>query len=794
MLGHSCRRIATVACLSVLPILCAASAAIGARQCVHVAQGSSECAEVSHASDHSLISKKLIRHRSKANWASSAAGAGSSREEGVAALKAYVMAQVEKALLTSNHSVPDETLASLRALKDYLQTVQADILKLHASDQNDIDDALDLIRGCTDDDAGDSNGEEDAKPLGLDALSSSVEDHRNRHKVCRLQQAAMLDNKNAKCEDYARARKSDRFASAPPTCSLAEVASDSPSAREAFDECLRTTYMWTAGLWASHEACHAAQEQHRNQTAKCNLLQEQFESSACRLATMQGGVCRCQKRAADHFEARRTNVSESESVRQHMYESALRMACFIDALVSGGTHEDTTLEHCKELTIDKSHLVINYGSVHDPEEGCSSAPPCSSSWLSKEYETMSWHSKAPAAECARCETMAAGTPAPTPRPSAAPSIGTEIYNTAFGFMALNKNTGKGRCWGDVLGGGVCDGFDFTGVTDVYSNSRVFMALNKNTGKAQCWGESRKFMNYGADCSEMDFSGVTDVYTGFSAFMALDKKTGKAQCWGGKSGYGGKCSGMDFAGVTDVFSNEFTFLALNKNSHKAQCWGGNMEWLDYSGDCSSIDFSEFTDVYSSSGAWVVFNRNTKKGRCWGKSDRGGDCSGVDFSGVTDVYSAGNGFMALNKNTGKAQCWGASETGIASCGGMDFSGVTDVYSSYSAFMALNKKTGKAQCWGHSRISCSGIDFSGVTDVYSSRKGGGFLALNKNSGKAHCWGGGPCSGDSIELDFSGVTDVYMNGYVVVALNKQTGQATCLGTSSYGGGCTGEDFSLLS
>merc|ERR1719326_1490687 len=46
---------------------------------------------------------------------------------------------------------------------------------------------------------------------------------------------------------------------------------------------------------------------------------------------------------------------------------------------------------------------------------------------------------------------------------------------------------KGFCWGVIDHGGECSGLNFQGVTDVYSTGSAFLALNKVTGKGFCWG-------------------------------------------------------------------------------------------------------------------------------------------------------------------------------------------------------------------------------------------------------------------------------------------------------------------
>mmetsp|Transcript_111066 Transcript_111066/g.279263 ORF Transcript_111066/g.279263 Transcript_111066/m.279263 type:complete len:698 (-) Transcript_111066:22-2115(-) len=687
------------------------------------------------------------------------------------------MKQVASSLSIANYSMPEDILAAMNGFKDYTKGLQDDMLELHSLDQQETDRALDMIKGCADDGAASSGGREVAV-LGLEALSGLVQDHRLKHEACRSKQAALASTWQGICQAYNVTRRSEHFTTAPQRCSSSQAADASPDTLETFHECLRATHEWAVGLWAPYQACLGAKEEHHNKKEQCDALQGQFESSACHHATKQGEVCICHKRAVDHFEALRANFAASQAARQHIHATAVQMDCYIDVLVSNDVDKKTALHHCKELSVDTSHLEITYGSVPTAAGTCSSPPPCSESWVVDEYSSRAWHDKATTATCTPCETITVGTPTPTPARRSGPAVVTDVYFTFSSFMALNKNTGQAMCWGPETYGGACSGRNFIGVTDVYSTDGAFFALSKNAGKGQCWGHA----SYGGSCSDIDFAGVTDATSNDRAFVVLNKNTGKGHCWG-SSKHGGDCSSMNFAGFTNLSGYGNGFLAWSANTGRAQCWG----WIGqhWGPDCSRVNLAGITDIASAEGSFVGLNKNTGEGLCWGSWHSGGSCGGMDFTGMTDVYSTDKAFMALSKTTGKAQCWGNSRMG-GSCSNMDFSGFTDVVGNYGDFVALNKDAGEGHCWGSwhdSNGGCRHVDFAGVTDVYAA-KHSGFMALNKDTGKAQCWGSTGLQAACDGKDLSRVTDVYGTYYgLFMALDKNTGQFWCLAGHSFCG-----------
>jgi len=331
----------------------------------------------------------------------------------------------------------------------------------------------------------------------------------------------------------------------------------------------------------------------------CHSKQAAFETQLCAEELHARELCAaydiCTSAATSAHADLATNVRERERTRKAHFGSAKHILCFARVLNASVDRKAQLHKDCVDAPpANTSHLDMEYPSLpHVPQCDAHNAPglPCTATFLAKYYTSKEWFKRVEMANCTPCPditsstvttttatTLAAPTPTPAPASTPPPLVEPRVYSSDFAFLALDRNTGKGQCWGY---GGNCDSVDFTGVTDVYSNGWAFFALDRNSGKGQCWGDP----SYGGNCDSVDFTGVTDVYSNSAAFLALDRNTGKGQCWGHPS-YGGNCDNVDFTGVTDVYSTRNAFLALDRNTGTGQCWGRPSE----GGNCDSIDFS------------------------------------------------------------------------------------------------------------------------------------------------------------------------------------------------------------
>ncbi|CAK9004047.1 unnamed protein product [Durusdinium trenchii] len=222
---------------------------------------------------------------------------------------------------------------------------------------------------------------------------------------------------------------------------------------------------------------------------------------------------------------------------------------------------------------------------------------------------------------------------------------TELIASIGALVAFDRTAGTISCWGSSAYGGDCSSVTLTGITEVHTNGKAFVALNKNSGLGQCWGGS------GGNCSGIDFSGDVQIYSTQSAFLAW--KSGSGQCWGDLT-RGGNCSAVNWASVKQIYSNDYAFLALD-SSGVAQCWG--LE--GYGGNCQVGNLDGF-EIYSSSTVFAAINSITGLGHCWGQETYGGSCSTLDFTGVTDVWANSRAFLAVDRNL-HGQAWGASAQG-------------------------------------------------------------------------------------------------------------------------------------
>jgi len=613
----------------------------------------------------------------------------------LAEMEAVVMDQVKQSMLTANYQMPDEIRSGMLGFKINSSALIDDLTSLHNIDQIRIDNAIHAMRDCKKD---------------LATWRDSVQQLRVKHDTCRTDQAARYDSMKGSCQNYSTAQKN---AGPPPNCSLSAAAPlyPWPDVDEAFDTCFHATHQWQSGLWDSHEGCRMARQVHTLKKEECDSLQRDFESAVCDLASNQTSICSCFDGGKCKYEAVRAEVVGAEKSRRASHASIVRLGCHIDFMIASSTDDGPQPQECEELDVNTTHLIINY-SLPVPPESCESVAPCGKVFLEEEYTNKAWHKNAPAAECVPC-------PAPAITESS-------LFGGSQSMMALNRESGKGVCWGRSGYGADCSGEDFTGITDVFATCCGFMAVNTAIGRGFCWGRGG---HGGDDCSDFNFTGDISVSDSpwQEGFMVVNRATGKGFCWG----QGGGCTDEDFIGTTDVYAGSRARLFLNKAAGTGHCVGLHSR----GGLCGHLNFTGVTDVYTTERAFFALDKTTGRGFCWGADGWGGNCTGKDFTGVTDVYTTMSTFLALDKVSGRGFCWGG-DLG-SDCSHQNFSGITDVYSAGAAYMALNKKSGQGFCWGSSRFGgdCSGLDFTGITEVHGSKLY--FTAVNQATGRHFCWG---------------------------------------------------------
>jgi len=318
---------------------------------------------------------------------------------------------------------------------------------------------------------------------------------------------------------------------------------------------------------------------------------------------------------------------------------------------------------------------------------------------------------------------------------------THILSHNRAFLFFNKNAGTGFCVGRDNEGGDCSTVDFTGMTEVYQLAwNGFIAFNKNEGKGACWPSA-------FDCSSVDFSGTTNIHATEGAFLALNKDAGTGTCWG-RADLGGQCDTVDFTGVTDVYANSEAFVAFNKKAGTAVCWGLN--YPGAAGDCTHVDFTGVTEIYNTMYHFMAL-RSDGTAASWGGGTQPNwiDCSTRDFSGVTEVYGSSGAFLGVNLETGEKTCCGYNDKG-GECDTVDLTGVTKIVThGYVHYFLAIKEDGTSFSWGQRPISCP-IDFTGATDIIPNR-GEALVALNRDAGTGACCGSSSYGGDCSSIDFS-------------------------------------------
>jgi len=128
---------------------------------------------------------------------------------------------------------------------------------------------------------------------------------------------------------------------------------------KAKQECEHATKEWKSAV----DTHKKITEQHDDEKAKCDSLQDKMDASSCKRATLMKDACEsyseCHRDRKHSHDATVKMVKTEEKDRKAEWKGLKRMQCLIKAFKDGKVRK-SEIRACKKNTHDTDHLTIEY--------------------------------------------------------------------------------------------------------------------------------------------------------------------------------------------------------------------------------------------------------------------------------------------------------------------------------------------------------------------------------------------------------------------------------------------------
>lgn len=314
-----------------------------------------------------------------------------------------VVENLARSAVQQEGSDPDPSLVA--KITDYAQSILNHATESHQADQRLLQETLAAIQVCS------SN----ASHLMVEAesLKDKAKERRVEHEACREGEVGHHHNRSSRCDEYDTYRgtiDNDINDCTGKWFLERNVAIDEhvePDTVVSMESCLVEWSPWIEELHRLYLACHVARGVHDDTTAACNAIQRDFEHEYCDYAAKLDDHCHhmnhCYEEAVSAQTTTHEHVKSAEEARKHDWVAASRIACYAKVFEIDRSEKLNTLLGCQNEDITTDHLNLSYPAT-PPAPTCAlvEARPCADGWVTVEYSSKVWYTKAPTATCRPC--------------------------------------------------------------------------------------------------------------------------------------------------------------------------------------------------------------------------------------------------------------------------------------------------------------------------------------------------------------------------------------------------------
>jgi len=342
--------------------------------------------------------------------------AGGRKRLSLVDMQSFAAKLAEKVVDQDYRSTPtDDTI--IQTMKDYINTMLANVVTSHDEDQTEVNAARDLIQVCGTD-------TETLLSGTVANFEQSAQTAREAHESCRTAEATKHDDMTSDCAPYT----ASLFSTPKPSCLDSLTALMDPAdatQRQCFEDTqawLSSYQAWLTPLNDKSQLCKDRTANHGTQNGECSTKQRTFESSTCAHELENAAACAaqdtCRTRTIAARDTTHARVAVSESARKSEHGAGTMALCYLAVLEANETEKPQKFQECQDLTVSTSQFDVSYPAVPS-EFPCESVSPetCDSTWISTEYSSKSWFSKVTLDTCQACPTPAPTTPTTPPDPS-----------------------------------------------------------------------------------------------------------------------------------------------------------------------------------------------------------------------------------------------------------------------------------------------------------------------------------------------------------------------------------------